>query len=288
MVRAFRSLAVTMLVAQALLTLTVGAAAQGDTTVALAGHPIVGAWLVDPVADDAGNTPSMTTIHADGTLQDQSIDGGGVGAWVPTGWRSADLTIHYRQLDGEGNGIGSTTVRASVIAAEDGGSFQGTYTIEFGAGEVGTPGNGQLGPAVLTGERLTAEPMGIPVAPWPPGAPSAGASIIVDSATGPLGTYLVGPDGRTLYIFEADMAPGSSACVDACADVWPPLVVDDGVSVLAGPGITGSFTTFERPNGSRQVAYDGRPLYLYVGDSGPGDTTGQGVGDVWFVASVEG
>lgn len=287
MLRAFRSLAVALLAAQALLTLTVGAAAQGDATVALAGHPIVGAWLMDPVADDAGNTPSMTTIHADGTLQDQSIDGVGVGAWVPTGWRSAVLTIHYRQLGGQGNSTGSTTVRASVITAEDGRSFQGTYTIEFSPGGVGDPGNGQLGPAVLTGERLAAQSMGIPVGPWPPGA-SGGASIMIGSATDTLGTYLVGPDGRTLYIFEADMTPGSSACVDACADVWPPLVVEDGVPVLAGPGITGGFTTIERPNGSLQVAYDGRPLYLYVGDSGPGDTTGQGVGDVWFVASVAG
>ena len=286
--RSRRALAVVICGAVVLLTVTSVASAQGDASVAMAGHPIVGAWLVDPVADDPGNTPSMTTIHADGTLQDQSTDGPGIGAWVPTGWRSADLTIHYPQVDGQGRFIGSTTVRASVVAAEDGRSFQGTYTIEFPSTGAGAPASGQLGPAVMIGQRLAADPMGIPVGPWPPGTADDGAVLTISSSTDRLGAHLVGPDGRTLYIFLADTTPGTSACVDACADVWPPLLVGDGVPVVPGAGIAGSFGTIERPDGSRQVAYEGQPLYFYVGDSGPGDTTGHGVGDVWFVASADG
>jgi predicted lipoprotein with Yx(FWY)xxD motif len=47
------------------------------------------------------------------------------------------------------------------------------------------------------------------------------------------------------------------------------------------------FDTIERPDGARQVTYDGQPLYFYVGDRGPGETTGHGIGDIWFVASVD-
>jgi predicted lipoprotein with Yx(FWY)xxD motif len=282
-----RAVGFTLTVCFALVALAAPASAQGDASVALAGHPIVGTWLLDPIPDDPGNSPSMTTIHGDGTLADLSIDGPGVGAWVPTGWRSADLTIHYRQVDEQGTVTGGALVRASVVAADDGRSFTGTYTIEFGSGVTGLPGEGQLGPAVLAGERLVAEPMGVPVGPWPPGSSGGGGGLSIGSATGELGRYLVGPDGRTLYVFLADTTPGSSACLDDCADVWPPLLSEQGGAVVAGPGVDGVFGTIERPDGALQVTYDGQPLYFYVGDRGPGETTGHGVGDIWFVASVD-
>jgi predicted lipoprotein with Yx(FWY)xxD motif len=41
-----------------------------------------------------------------------------------------------------------------------------------------------------------------------------------------------------------------------------------------------------RDDGSEQLAYDGMPLYYWVSDTAPGDTTGHEVGDVWFVAAV--
>ncbi len=43
-----------------------------------------------------------------------------------------------------------------------------------------------------------------------------------------------------------------------------------------------------RPDGSEQITYNGHPLYLFSGDTAPGDTTGQGVGDVWYVVDAEG
>jgi predicted lipoprotein with Yx(FWY)xxD motif len=91
----------------------------------------------------------------------------------------------------------------------------------------------------------------------------------------------------TLYIRTSDPAGGSS-CTDGCASAWPPLTVTAGMQPLAGTGVTGTLATFARSDGSLQVTYNGRALYYYASDTKPGDTTGQGVGGVWFVAPVSG
>lgn len=101
-----------------------------------------------------------------------------------------------------------------------------------------------------------------------------------------LGAFLVGANGRTLYIFELD-SPNVSACVDLCAESWPPLLVGPNDVLVAGDGVTGALGTIERADGTLQVTYDGRPLYTWTGDAVPGDATGQGFGDVWFVVPVE-
>ncbi len=101
-----------------------------------------------------------------------------------------------------------------------------------------------------------------------------------------LGDFLVGSNDMTLYIFLKD-EPGKSNCYDACAQNWPPLLVD--ADPVAGPGVDASLLgTTTRDDGSTQVTYNGHPLYFWVKDSAPGDTTGQGVKDVWFVISPSG
>lgn len=86
--------------------------------------------------------------------------------------------------------------------------------------------------------------------------------------------------GLSLYTFDSDLTTGGSACNSTCADNWPPLLVTDGeVSMIPGVG------TVMRDDGDMQVTYQGRPLYFYVGDSAAGDTTGQGLGDVWWLST---
>jgi predicted lipoprotein with Yx(FWY)xxD motif len=53
-------------------------------------------------------------------------------------------------------------------------------------------------------------------------------------------------------------------------------------------GVSGDVATIERDDGTRQVTLDGLPLYTYVGDADPGDVTGQGVQEVWWVVSPDG
>jgi predicted lipoprotein with Yx(FWY)xxD motif len=96
------------------------------------------------------------------------------------------------------------------------------------------------------------------------------------------GSYMVGPDGMTLYIFTRDELDMSN-CVDRCAENWPPLTVESADAITADPAIPGEFGTTERADGSLQVTYNGLPLYYWVNDAAPGDMTGEGVGGVWWI-----
>jgi predicted lipoprotein with Yx(FWY)xxD motif len=118
----------------------------------------------------------------------------------------------------------------------------------------------------------------------PGGSPEAYS---VDVASGAMGSYLVGEDGRTLYLLTKDSA-GTSTCTDACAANWPPFTLDSGETVAAGSGVTGTIGTIKRPDGTTQAVINGVPLYYFKGDSASGDTNGQGVQGVWFLVSPSG
>lgn len=101
------------------------------------------------------------------------------------------------------------------------------------------------------------------------------------------GDILVGSDEMTLYMFDQDtQGEGMSSCYDGCADSWPPLTVDD--DPVAGDGVTVDLGTFERETGERQVMAGGWPLYYFAPDEEPGDATGQGANDVWWVLTPDG
>jgi predicted lipoprotein with Yx(FWY)xxD motif len=104
------------------------------------------------------------------------------------------------------------------------------------------------------------------------------------SSTDELGDFLTTADGMTLYTFANDEA-GVSNCADTCAENWPPVTVGENAKLVAGAGIEGELGTITRADDSIQLTYNGMPLYFWKDDVAPGDTTGQGVGDVWFVAA---
>jgi predicted lipoprotein with Yx(FWY)xxD motif len=116
-------------------------------------------------------------------------------------------------------------------------------------------------------------------------APSAEATVVVKAGQGELGDILVGADGLTLYGFTNDVN-AIPTCYDACATAWPPVIVDAGWQT--GPGLdSGVFSTIARSDGSLQLVAGKFPLYFYAGDAAPGDTTGQGSGDVWFTVGLD-
>ncbi|MCU1457530.1 MAG: hypothetical protein JWL73_1622 [Actinomycetia bacterium] len=104
-----------------------------------------------------------------------------------------------------------------------------------------------------------------------------------------LGNTLVNSKGRTLYLFKKDSGT-TSACTGACATAWPPLTVTGKPSV--GHGAKASLIgTVARSDGTRQVTYNGHPLYLFQGDQKAGATNGEGVtafGASWFALSPAG
>ena len=123
----------------------------------------------------------------------------------------------------------------------------------------------------------------------PPAATSGSSASAssVGTASGALGTYLTGRDGRTLYVFTKDSA-GTSTCTGTCSQNWPAFTVGDGQAPTAGNGVTGMLSTFKRSDGTTQVAVNGMPLYYYAGDAKAGDTNGQGKLGSWFVAPASG
>ena len=80
--------------------------------------------------------------------------------------------------------------------------------------------------------------------------------------------------GMTLYTFDKDVG-GKSVCYDDCAKKWPAWLVAAGEKMGEG------WTMVDRTGGTKQWAYDGKPVYTFAGDVKKGDTLGNGLGGVW-------
>jgi predicted lipoprotein with Yx(FWY)xxD motif len=83
--------------------------------------------------------------------------------------------------------------------------------------------------------------------------------------------------GMTLYVYDPDTG-GKSVCNGGCATNWPPLMA------AADAAPMGKFSIITRDDGSKQWAYDSKPLYFWKNDAKPGDTTGDGAGGKWHTA----
>lgn len=108
--------------------------------------------------------------------------------------------------------------------------------------------------------------------------PAPTVSVRQDPALGPL---LTDAQGWTLYIFTRDQ-PDMSTCTGQCAANWPPLTIEG--DPVVPPDLPGTVGVVVRPDGARQVTYNGMPVYYFAGDAQPGETNGHGAGGVWFVA----
>ena len=118
---------------------------------------------------------------------------------------------------------------------------------------------------------------------------AGGTKATVVAAKSPLGRILVDSRGITLYDFPKDQGTTSS-CYGACAALWPPLITK--VKPVAGLGVRASLLgTTKRKDGKLEVTYNGHPLYYFVSDRKPGQTTGQALnqfGAPWWVLSPAG
>jgi predicted lipoprotein with Yx(FWY)xxD motif len=84
--------------------------------------------------------------------------------------------------------------------------------------------------------------------------------------------------GMSLYTFDKDSG-GKSACNGPCAANWPPLLA------AADAKPYGDWSIITRDDGTKQWAYEGKPLYLWAKDKKPGDKTGDGMlNNAWHVA----
>jgi predicted lipoprotein with Yx(FWY)xxD motif len=97
-----------------------------------------------------------------------------------------------------------------------------------------------------------------------------------------IGYVLANAQGYTLYWYSKDVkGSGSSTCTGQCLTTWPALAGKP--AAVSGIKLNGILGTITRPGGTIQATYNGYPLYLYAGDSGPGAVTGNDIGGVWHV-----
>jgi predicted lipoprotein with Yx(FWY)xxD motif len=109
-----------------------------------------------------------------------------------------------------------------------------------------------------------------------------------------VGSVLVDGSGRTVYILTAD-GKTNVPCDDAsgCTGMWPDLPLPDGSSgAKAGTGVKASLLgTKKLSDGETYPTYHGWLVYEYSGDSGPGQSNGQGIksfGGTWYVLNSSG
>ena len=114
-----------------------------------------------------------------------------------------------------------------------------------------------------------------------------GAKVAVASSN--LGQILVDSHGRTLYLFAKDKS-GKSTCYGLCAGYWPALTTKGKPKAISGARKALLGTT-RRKDGRLQVTYRGHPLYRFSGDTGAGQTSGEGLTDFgggWWAVSPAG
>jgi predicted lipoprotein with Yx(FWY)xxD motif len=111
----------------------------------------------------------------------------------------------------------------------------------------------------------------------------------IGTRKGKLGTYLVDGKGMTLYLFEGDKMNASN-CTGGCLGIWPAYSSTGKAPAVSG-GVKAGMLGVTSGSGKKIVTYNGHPLYHYVGDTKPGDTTGQALdqfGAEWYVLSASG
>ena len=167
MLRASGAVAVVALVLLAVVALGrsgPGAVAQDATPDAVAGHPLVGSWVVIDVSEP-GDTPSVTVFTGDGIVLDAAAEGGAAGSWEPTGPRSAAVTFVVPVAEDEF--AGSIIIRGTIEVDAAGDAFTSpySYTVVAADGTVVDAGR-----SVVEATRVPVEPIeaeGTPLAAVP-------------------------------------------------------------------------------------------------------------------------
>ena len=116
-------------------------------------------------------------------------------------------------------------------------------------------------------------------------SPAAATAGSLKSATIGGATVLTNSKGFTLYSFAPDTSTKSN-CNGTCAQNWPPVT-----GPVTAAGVTGTFGTIKRSDGSVQATFDGHPLYTFAGDTAPGQAKGNGLnaaGGLWHEITTSG
>ena len=122
-----------------------------------------------------------------------------------------------------------------------------------------------------------------------PSSAASGSAAVIKTASSSGDTFLTDGSGRAVYLWAKDTGDAST-CSGACAGAWPP-VTTTGAPTASGSAKASDLGTITRSDGTKQVTYDGHPLYYYAGDSGAGMASGQGsdnFGAKWWLVAPSG
>ena len=156
---------VVVLLGGVLATMGRSSSAQEPTT---AEHPIVGAWEWDNDPANPGTDISYAIFHDDGTYVEVNSDGSiNIGAWEPTGERTADLTARTQILDPETDEMVRGTLLLAAEVDETGNSITAPFTFQARDAAGTVVFEGQF---LAIGTRIDVVPM------VPLGTPMAGTS----------------------------------------------------------------------------------------------------------------
>ena len=254
-----------------------GAFAQddADTTVMVAEDPVLGPILTDAEGMTLYLFTNDTT-EGESACYDRCAEN-----WPPFN-PEGDLTLP-EGVDGELTRIERTDGTQMV-------AYNGIplyyWVNDAAAGDTTGQGVGDVWYVVAPGQQFGDPPvMGSAASPEasPEASPVADGAVIAVAEDPALGPILTDAAGMTLYLFTVDTTEGVSNCYDDCAVNWPPFNPEGDLTLPEG--VDGELTRIERTDGTQMVAYNGIPLYYWINDKAPGDTTGQGVGDVWYVVA---
>jgi predicted lipoprotein with Yx(FWY)xxD motif len=121
------------------------------------------------------------------------------------------------------------------------------------------------------------------------GAGASAGGTVITTAKSSAGTVLTSGSGKAVYLWTKDTGDMSN-CNGACASAWPP-VTTTATATAAGSAKASDIGTITRSDGTKQVTYDGHPLYYFAGDSGAGMASGQGsdgFGAKWWLVAPTG
>jgi predicted lipoprotein with Yx(FWY)xxD motif len=175
-------------------------------------------------------------------------------------------------------GVGGALAAAATVAAC---SSAGSSSSAAAAPAASTPAAST--PAAST------PPASSPAAAAPASGAAAAGGTVITTAKSSAGTVLVDGTGRAVYLWVKDTGDMSN-CSGACAGAWPP-VTTTATATATGSAKASDIGTITRSDGTKQVTYDGHPLYYFSGDSGPGTASGQGsdgFGAKWWLVAPTG
>jgi predicted lipoprotein with Yx(FWY)xxD motif len=112
--------------------------------------------------------------------------------------------------------------------------------------------------------------------------PAAGTTVMIVQKSS-IGYVLAEANRQVVYTYSKDKKDGKPTCTGACAATWLPATG----TPQAGPAdvFSGQFGLVTRADGTKQITYDGLPLYLLKGAAGL-STSGNGRGGVWHVVKL--